>query len=201
MLRKPIEKFCLCLMGLVVLLCLPMALTSRLSQEDNRSARHLRARVLARQLGLYDAGILSDGATWQVLLVQLSDHLNQGKEAFQELAVIRYEFFAPSETGFPQSVNQFGPTWVFDGARSIQCDMTLNQLYSGGEDKSPNPKSSGNILRVNRGAEKIIPKPSEKYLPCFVVHAGEFRQLPEPTKAPQCNRAFLERAKGPSLLA
>jgi hypothetical protein len=179
MLWKPLEILGIGFVRMAILFLLIRSPFPGFSQQEAALPTHIRARVLARQMSPYDAGILSDGATWQTLLVQLNDTPRGTKKKLLSLAIIRYEFFAPSEPGFPKNVNEYGPIWAFDGVRTVKCDETLKQLYYGGTNKSPDAEKSGNLLLVNPGAGKIVPKPSEIVLQCFLVHAGGFRQLAE----------------------
>jgi hypothetical protein len=148
------------------------------AQDEEDLVNRIHAHVLARQLGPYDFGMVGDGAASQTLLVQMSDASKQEKRKFQKLAIIRYEFFPPGDSGIPNSTNDYRLIWEFDGIRTASCDQSVEQLYYGNVEKVPDPKTHLKILRVNRGAEGFVPKPSSAGLPCFLVHQGKLHTAP-----------------------
>ena len=147
--------------------------SSRTLHDTEPSIIHIHAHVLAKQLSAYDMGIVSDGPAWQTVLVQTILTRPGEKLRPEGLAIIRYEFYPPDDA-LPDRINDYKATWEFDAVRTASCDQTLKQLYYGAVDKKPDPQKSVNLLRVNRGAEKLIPKKSSAALPCFLVKPGTF---------------------------
>jgi hypothetical protein len=131
----------------IIALCLFTGLPSH-SQSEESLLNHMHVHVLARQLGLYDWGIIGDGAASQTLLVQLSDASRQEKSSFQKLAIINYEFFPPGDSGLPEGTNDYKLIWEFYGIRTVSCDQTAKQLHYGDVVKAPDSKARMNILRV-----------------------------------------------------